>query len=115
MTAIFSIREMCDLQARKARESYDAKMASYVWERIDVYYNDSFQCWVVFAVNNPKHDSFSEGSEWGEALGDFRLRKDAIEEAKLYAFSTDCGPMRAPVVDIFRKDGMWMDSIHPRR
>ena len=112
MTATLTIQAICDAQARKARERYEAEMASYPWERITVHYNDFFRRWVVTGINNPKHHAY-DGTR-REGLGDFRLKRDAIEEAKLYAFSTDQegAPSRAPHVDIFRKDGVWLDSIH---
>ena len=110
--AIISIRDFCDAQARRERARYEEEMASYPWERITVHYNDFFRRWVVTGINNPKHHSF-DGTR-REGLGDFKYKREAMEEAQLYAFSTDQegAPARAPVVDIFRKDGVWIDSIH---
>ena len=105
-----TLREMCDAQARKARERYDAEMARYAWSSIKVKYCADQREWVVWGHCNPKHHSY-DGRE-REVISTERLRKDAIEEAKLYAFDTSCGPMRAERVDIYRKDGVWLDSIH---
>ena len=110
--AIISIKDFCDAQARKARERYEAEMASYPWEKITVHYNDFFRRWVVTGINNPKHAAF-DGTR-REGLGDFKYKRDAVADAQLYAFSTDQegAPARAPFIDIYRKDGQWLDSIH---
>jgi hypothetical protein len=94
---MIGLQKMVDAQSRKARERYAAKMAIYAWEMITVHYERGL--WVV--TGNPD-----------ENLGEFRLREDAIEEAKLYAFSTDCGPMRAPVVWVETKSGQPNFSIY---
>ena len=109
--AITSIQEMCDAQARKARERYGAEMASYAWSSIKVKYCADQREWIVWGHCNPKHPA-SESRREREVISTERLRADAICEAKLYAFDTSCGPMRAPHVDIYRKDGVWLDSIH---
>ena len=109
--AIISIKEVCDAQSREARQRYDAEMASYAWSSIKVKYCADQREWIVWGHCNPKHPAF-DGRE-REVISTERLRADAIAEAKLYAFDTSCGPMRAPHVDIYRKDGVWLDSIFP--
>lgn len=111
--AIRTIKDMCEAQSRKARDAYQAEMASYPWSRLTVKYCADQKEWVVWGHNNPDHPAFESRRE-REVISTERLRKDAIAEAMLYAFSTDQegAPARAPVVDIYRKDGVWIDSIH---
>jgi hypothetical protein len=46
-----------------------------------------------------------------EVLATERLKADAIEEAKLYAFDTSCGSPRAPMVSLYTKSGKLFDSL----
>ena len=57
--AIISIKDFCDAQARKARERYEAEMASYPWEKITVHYND-FPA--LTGINNPKRSEMAHGA-----------------------------------------------------
>ena len=106
------IAEILAAQKEGARKYEEKRLAGFVWSSIKVKYCADQKEWIVYAIPNPKHHSYDTRER--KVIDGFRLRKDAIEEAKLYAFSTDCGPMRAPYVDIYRKDGVWIDSINPK-
>lgn len=73
----------------------------YVWDSVDVHWCAARR-WVVRAVE-------PNGRE--EYIDDFGLLADAIEEAKLYAFSTDCGPQRGKAVQVFTKANVLKTTI----
>jgi hypothetical protein len=107
-----TIKDMCAVQAERERERYEAKMAGYVWSSVKVQYCADQKEWIVYGVLN-KRNPINDGESRREILASSRLRAFAIADAKLYAFDTSCGPMRAPWIDLYRKDGVWIDAIHP--
>ena len=65
-----------------------------VWQEVHVHWCDARR-WVVRGI-------FDNG--FSEYLDDFAIQTDAIDEAKIYAFDTSCGPERAWRVKVFTKN-----------
>tara|TARA_B100001059_G_scaffold199353_1_gene205664 strand:- start:58 stop:390 length:333 start_codon:yes stop_codon:yes gene_type:complete len=103
-----TIKEMVEKSAQKARDYDEAKMAQYVWSSIRVKYCHDEGSWFVEGKTNTKDDPRKE------VLATTRLKSEAIDEAKLYAFDTSSGPMRAPVIWVNTKAGQPAGSIYPK-
>ena len=73
-------------------------MSHIVWEDVQVHWCQASR-WVVRGVI--KSD---EGERFSEYLDDFSHQADAIDEAKIYAFDTSCGPARGLQVTVYTKD-----------
>ena len=73
----------------------DMNMAEQVWKTVSVGWNDQEKEWQVYGLC---WDSLK-----GELLFSDHLKKDAIEEAMIYAFDTSCGPARSKMLNIFSK------------
>ena len=101
-----TIKEMSAIAAKKARDIDAAMAANYVWSHVLVRYCHDEGSWFVEGKTSTKDDPRKE-----VLIGGLRLRSDAIDEAKLYAFDTSCGPMRAPVVWVQTKSGQPLFSI----
>ena len=97
-----TIKQMSEIASKKARSIDDAKMAKYVWSYVLVGYKSDYRGWVVFGVSGNHR----------EVLASRRLKSEAIDEARLYAFDTSCGPMRAPVIWVETKAGQPQKSIY---
>ena len=67
----------------------------YIWKTVQVHWCPE-RVWVV---------RFDDGSPLGELHDVFRTQAEAIEEAKLYAFDTSCGPARAPHITVYKQSG----------
>jgi hypothetical protein len=73
-------------------------MSNIVWEEVQVHWCQARR-WVVRGVI-----ASGESQGFAEYLDDFESQADAIEEAKIYAFDTSCGPERARNVKVFTKN-----------
>ena len=100
-----TLKEMLDRQAAQIRESEREREAQYVWKSVTVTYCHDEKSWVVTGIENTDDDPRHE------VLATERLKADAIEEAKLYAFDTSCGSPRAPMVSLYTKSGKLFDSL----
>lgn len=93
-----TVKGMCEIAAEKAA----GYVADYVWSHVLVRYEHDYRGWAVFGVNGNDR----------EVLSTRRLKSEAIAEAKLYAFDTSCGPMRAPVIWVETKSGQPEKSVY---
>lgn len=106
MKNIPGLRDMLDHAARKALDAERERMAQFVWRSVQVKYCHDQKEWIVTGHENTDDDPRIE------VLSTARLKAEAIEEAKLYAFDTSCGPQRAPSIAIYDKRGRLLDAIH---
>ena len=67
-----------------------------IWKEVVVAYHQNFHWWQVWGC-------LADGSRDHLASSQFKI--EAIEEARLYAFDTSCGPTRAHSVKVFTKAG----------
>ena len=65
-----------------------------VWEKIVVDWIEEFKVWTVGAYDE-------EGNR--EALSDHHRKEWALDDAKIYAFDTSCGPQRAGKIEVYTK------------
>ena len=99
-----TIKEICDAQAMRERERYEAEQAQYVWSAVCVKYCID-QCeWIVYGEFPKDQDKRPE------VIATARLKADAIADAQLYAFDTSAGPQRAERVYTYGKRGQLLDS-----
>jgi hypothetical protein len=106
-----TIKEMLDRQAAQIMERERERQAQYVWKTVNVTYCHDEKAWVVTGIHNTEGNNDPENWD-GEVLATARLKADAIEDAKLYAFDTSCGSPRAPMVSLYTKSGKLFDSLH---
>ena len=69
---------------------------SKIWTEVVVKYQENLHWWQVWGC-------LENGSR--EHLGASQFKTEAIEEARLHAFDTSCGPTRAHSVKVFTKAG----------
>ncbi len=65
-----------------------------IWEKVIVDWSEEWQCWMVGKYDhegNRKHLSEHHRRDW------------ALDDAKIYAFDVQCGPQRAPKVEVYSK------------
>ena len=84
-------------------------IAQYVWKVVKVTYCHEDKAWLVTGIRNTDDDPRHE------VLAAERLKADAIEEAKVYAFDTSCGAPRAPMVNLYTKSGVLFDCLSRRK
>ena len=101
-----TIKGMVDKQAAQIRERERKRQAQYVWKCVTVTYCHDEKSWVVTGIENTDDDPKKE------VLATARLKADAIEDAKLYAFETSCGSPRAPMVSLYTKNGKPFDYLY---
>tara|TARA_R100000808_G_scaffold12485_1_gene31089 strand:- start:1463 stop:1735 length:273 start_codon:yes stop_codon:yes gene_type:complete len=74
-----------------------------VWTNIEVTWNDDFRYWEITGDN-------IESGQY-ENLGLSDIKQDAVEDAKIYAFDTSCGPARGERVKIYSKAGKLLKTV----
>ena len=99
-----AIKEMCDAQALREKERYEAEQAQYVWSSVRVQYCHDQREWIV-SGHFPR-----EQDKRPEVITTARLKADAIADAQLYAFDTSAGPQRSQHVYTYGKRGQVLDS-----
>ena len=99
-----AIKEMCDAQALREKERYEAEQAQYVWSSVRVQYCHDQREWIVYGY------FYTDLCKRPEVISTARLKDDAIADAQLYAFDTSAGPQRAPCVYTYGKRGQLLDS-----
>ena len=73
-----------------------------IWEKVSVDWCEEWKSWLVGGYDlegNREHLSEHHRKEW------------AIEEAKIYAFDTSCGPQRAAKVEVLGKRHQYIKTI----
>ena len=74
-----------------------------VWTDIEVTWNNEFRYWEITGDN-------IESGQY-EHLGLSDIKQDAVEDAKIYAFDTSCGPARGERVTIYSKAGKLLKTV----
>tara|TARA_R110000787_G_scaffold55251_1_gene127683 strand:- start:1341 stop:1580 length:240 start_codon:yes stop_codon:yes gene_type:complete len=67
-----------------------------IWKEVVVEYHQNLHWWQVWGC-------LADGSR--DHLASSQFKMEAIEEARLYAFDTSCGPTRAHSVKVLTKAG----------
>ena len=73
-----------------------------IWEKIIVDWIEEYKVWTVGAYDQ-------EGNR--ESLADHHRKEWALNDAMIYAFDVQCGPQRAPKIEVYTKTNRLIKTI----
>lgn len=79
------------------------KEKKMIWAKVVVDWCEEWNCWMVCKYDHDgNHTNLSEHhrKEW------------AIDDAKIYAFDTQCGEQRSPKIEIYSKKFKLLKTIY---